>query len=410
MSRARLTTQDMPTIHWSIKNFPPGLNIIAYDLSELSGRIRKFCRKAYWAVFSTAIYFLINLVSSLCQFAHPNASVWRLVFCLLMNPCIICWSFYNFWIGYRAVAYDNNLLRIFLLQEIPLAVLMLSAWIFDYLSFDGLMYAIDLWSNGIIFVSTFIVPFELVTLGLGLTMRALTIWDAYNWTILPENEVSLTGDGSVSAVKETELGKGVNKSCKDNESVITGEISNYVKQTGQAIIGKKFYDGNFTNKSYLGVESERASRKAGSARSKSGSIMKSQKSCRDKKISASKSPGRSPNFLEVSPNTQRSKLDSDLQNNGYGKRDIDWWKNSEGESPGQSPKRARFEKGSFNPGTPSNMNEMTPGTAQEKAGDLNSGRHIKFAVTPVERSPGDQGKFSPKTDGRKKKQTGKGKV
>jgi hypothetical protein len=51
----------MPTIHWSSKNFPPGLNIIAYDLSSLSGRIKRFSRRAYWAVFSTAIYFLLNL-------------------------------------------------------------------------------------------------------------------------------------------------------------------------------------------------------------------------------------------------------------------------------------------------------------------------------------------------------------
>jgi hypothetical protein len=133
-------------------------------------------------------------------------------------------------------------LRIFLLQEIPLAVLMLSAWIFDYLSFDGLMYAIGLWAEGIVFVSTFIVPLELVALGLGLGMRGLTIWDAWWWTVLPENEVSLTGDAdgdaSASAVKEVEMGK--KKSCKDNESVITGEISNYVKKTGQAIIGKKY--------------------------------------------------------------------------------------------------------------------------------------------------------------------------
>jgi hypothetical protein len=144
--------------------------------------------------------------------------------------------------------------------------------------------------------------------------------------------------------------------------------------------------------------------------------MKSQKSCRAKKTSASKSPGRSPNFLEVSPNTQRSKLGSDLQNTGgektcgWGQRDIDWWKNSDGESPGQSPKRARFQKGSFNPGTPSNVNEMTPDTVYEKAGDPNTGHQTKYAVTPMERSPAEQGKFSPKTDGRKKKQTGKGKV
>ena len=132
MVSTRLTTEDMPPINWSAKNFPPGINIISYDLTELNGRIRIFCRKAWWACFSTALYFILNLVSSLCQFAHPHSSVWRLIFCLFINPSIMCLSFYNFYTGYRAVAYDNGLLKLFLVQEIPLSLLLLSAWIFDY--------------------------------------------------------------------------------------------------------------------------------------------------------------------------------------------------------------------------------------------------------------------------------------
>merc|ERR1740139_715307 len=122
----RLKTDDMPDLDWKDLNFPPGCNKVHYDLAELHGRFKKFCQRAYWGFITTVVYFFFNLLSNAFQFCHKDSHWIRFLFVFIINPIVCIFSIINFYTAYKAVCYDNKLLKRYIILEIVLTVILVS--------------------------------------------------------------------------------------------------------------------------------------------------------------------------------------------------------------------------------------------------------------------------------------------
>ena len=153
----REKTEDMPDLDWENKNFPPCKPYFHYDLSELHGRFRWFCQKAYWGFITTVVYFFFNLLSNVFQFCHKDSNWVRFLFVFITNPIVCVYSFINFYTGYKAVCYDNSLLKRYIILEIPLIIILTTGFILNYINFDGLVYLFYEFRNGHFWVPVFFV-------------------------------------------------------------------------------------------------------------------------------------------------------------------------------------------------------------------------------------------------------------
>lgn len=192
------------------------------------------------------------------------------------------------------------------------------------------------------------VPLELIVLGFGVTLRVFTIYKAWVWRNLSENESPLAENEEGAApdvenanvnveVKETTDVQEV-KISPDNESVITADIGGFVKKTGEDISGfvkktgedfsgfvKKTGDdiGNFAKKTgenfaiktgqgilknitnnetvqSFGGNASPNFKRSGSVDYESRGSGNSKKNSSGKKSSLSKSPSRNNNLVPMS--------------------------------------------------------------------------------------------------------------
>lgn len=189
----RLTTPDMPDIDWENKNFPPCFPKMHFDLHALEGRFKTFCQRCYWGFVTITLYTILNIIMNMFQFAFKRSSTMRFIFSLTVNPFLMVTSFYCFYIGYKAVVYDNKKLKLYMIIELVLLTICVCAFVFDLLNFDGIIRLVDVFKRKhyIFGISIF---FELTVLGFGIFTRIMCLIQAFTWRKKQVLDSGLTAD------------------------------------------------------------------------------------------------------------------------------------------------------------------------------------------------------------------------
>ena len=124
-------------IKWGDLNYPPCLKVIHYDPTELSGRVKLLSERCRSAWLLTIFFYLLNTASNSIQLWKLDVKPRRVLEGLLHMLIVIPITLMLFYRGYRSVAFDNTMLKSYLLQELPLILFFCFCLKYDVLCYNG---------------------------------------------------------------------------------------------------------------------------------------------------------------------------------------------------------------------------------------------------------------------------------
>ena len=124
-------------INWNDLNYPVCLKVIHYEPSELSGRVRVLSERCRFAWLLTIFFYILNTTSNVIQLWQLDVKPRRLLEGLLHFLIFVPITLMVFYRGYRSVAFDNTMLKGYLLQELPLTLFYGFCLKYDVLCYNG---------------------------------------------------------------------------------------------------------------------------------------------------------------------------------------------------------------------------------------------------------------------------------
>eukprot|EP01017_Pseudomicrothorax_dubius_P036581 TRINITY_DN5252_c0_g3_i1.p1 TRINITY_DN5252_c0_g3~~TRINITY_DN5252_c0_g3_i1.p1 ORF type:complete len:202 (-),score=39.55 TRINITY_DN5252_c0_g3_i1:49-654(-) len=130
----------LANIRWEDYNYPPGLRVVHFDLSELQSPHKEMVRRMYLCFQLIFLISIVNFVNALAQ-AFTLGDWIAIVYSILNFIIFNTFAFYTFYKGYRGVCAESSSVRTYKFLQYGLFILWIAAAIIDNRGINGLIRA-----------------------------------------------------------------------------------------------------------------------------------------------------------------------------------------------------------------------------------------------------------------------------